>query len=748
MRDAFESIGNAVNQHNALESFNEMSDQDFLFEYKKALRATGSKEAAISSLSKKWLIDVSTVEGRVPADPKDDDATKKALLEDEGAKTEKGRGPEGKEIEDVAKTKTARSHEQADGEGLEPIKKTENESKAQHRGDAVFQSTDKKVNDDKDHFPINSASQARNALARAGQYSSSPKWYDGSLEELKASIERAVKKKYPSIDVGGEDKNESIDETQALGVSGDKVPAQQAGDKLPEAPSNKAVKSGEKTPDGEEIKKTDNAGDKLPDGPTTKSQKTGQTGETGQDVDGSKPNPAGVETGAPLPEAPGTKSQKIAQTKEANERTKAEVKAEIKDLKSELKMFKDEKSRADELRSRIMDKEAELANLDVEEGKIPDPTASTEDKIKAMYEITKEELENFKTAEELEVQEGLFFTKIADNAGAIEDSIKYFVGESDIALLEEGKEADVIGDDGIWIKIKPVMEDDDEEEEAEEAEEVEAPEEAPAEEEGEVDIAIVDEPIDEPEGDLVAQMDTDVVADVPVVEPAGSAAVSPGVIAGAERLFNLVQELERELSANADPEIIVATKNVVRTQLADLQLALGESILKEEKTMDLSEGMTPAEIKDHFMSLDESMIQETYAALETLEDALPESLYKELYLNVLKVLAKESVAEKGEQTIGEAIKEGKLSVDYFKQIKESLKKAKSFMKDKKYAEAAEQMDDCADDANDAAKAIRKIERNNGRDEEAKEAKAAAEAAKAEEIVEETPAEEEKVEDVA
>lgn len=81
------------------------------------------------------------------------------------------------------------------------VNEKKNVTKAETRGDCVFQSTSGKVKDNKDHFPINSASQARNALARAGQYSKVPSWYSGTLEELKSSIRSHVKSKYPSIEV-------------------------------------------------------------------------------------------------------------------------------------------------------------------------------------------------------------------------------------------------------------------------------------------------------------------------------------------------------------------------------------------------------------------------------------------------------------------------------------------------------------------------------------------------------------------
>jgi hypothetical protein len=53
--------------------------------------------------------------------------------------------------------------------------------------------------DKKDHFPINSISQGRNALARVHQYSKVPSWYKGSLESLQNLVSRKVHSKYPSI---------------------------------------------------------------------------------------------------------------------------------------------------------------------------------------------------------------------------------------------------------------------------------------------------------------------------------------------------------------------------------------------------------------------------------------------------------------------------------------------------------------------------------------------------------------------
>jgi hypothetical protein len=72
---------------------------------------------------------------------------------------------------------------------------------SRNRGNVVFAADNAKVKDKKDHFPINSEAQARNALARAGQYSTVPPWFNGTLEELKQMIADAVKSKFPSIEV-------------------------------------------------------------------------------------------------------------------------------------------------------------------------------------------------------------------------------------------------------------------------------------------------------------------------------------------------------------------------------------------------------------------------------------------------------------------------------------------------------------------------------------------------------------------
>jgi hypothetical protein len=80
--------------------------------------------------------------------------------------------------------------------------KLDPKAKVRNRGTVCVPASSAK--DKKDHFPINSIDQARNALARVHQYSSVPEWYSGSLKGLQALVSRKVHSKYPSI--GKEDK--------------------------------------------------------------------------------------------------------------------------------------------------------------------------------------------------------------------------------------------------------------------------------------------------------------------------------------------------------------------------------------------------------------------------------------------------------------------------------------------------------------------------------------------------------------
>jgi hypothetical protein len=84
---------------------------------------------------------------------------------------------------------------------INETKKGSSKAKVRTRPNPVFDSTHSKVNDNKDHFPLGNANQARNALARVAQYTSKPKWYNGTLESLKNAVKRAVHKEYPLIEI-------------------------------------------------------------------------------------------------------------------------------------------------------------------------------------------------------------------------------------------------------------------------------------------------------------------------------------------------------------------------------------------------------------------------------------------------------------------------------------------------------------------------------------------------------------------
>jgi len=67
------------------------------------------------------------------------------------------------------------------------------------KGSFIFPSSHPKVKSG-NHFPIDTEARARAALSYAGHHDSHP-WYKGTVEELRSAVRRAVKRKYPSIDV-------------------------------------------------------------------------------------------------------------------------------------------------------------------------------------------------------------------------------------------------------------------------------------------------------------------------------------------------------------------------------------------------------------------------------------------------------------------------------------------------------------------------------------------------------------------
>lgn len=91
--------------------------------------------------------------------------------------------------------------------GKSKEKKLDPKAKVRNRGTVCVPA--EKAKDKKDHFPINDADQARNALSRVHQYSSKPEWWSGSLKGLQDLVSRKVKAKYPKIDVGGKKEKKS-----------------------------------------------------------------------------------------------------------------------------------------------------------------------------------------------------------------------------------------------------------------------------------------------------------------------------------------------------------------------------------------------------------------------------------------------------------------------------------------------------------------------------------------------------------
>lgn len=78
--------------------------------------------------------------------------------------------------------------------------------KARARGTCCLPAEHSMVKDNKDHYPINDAAQARNALSRVSQHSGVPPWFRGTLSSLVNIVRRKVKAKYPSIEVSTDNK--------------------------------------------------------------------------------------------------------------------------------------------------------------------------------------------------------------------------------------------------------------------------------------------------------------------------------------------------------------------------------------------------------------------------------------------------------------------------------------------------------------------------------------------------------------
>ena len=86
-------------------------------------------------------------------------------------------------------------------EGVVVEAKEDPKAEVRNRPECIFDNTNPKVKDNKDHFPIDTEKRARNALAQANKFTEVPDWYSGSLTELVKTVAKAIKKKYPDIDV-------------------------------------------------------------------------------------------------------------------------------------------------------------------------------------------------------------------------------------------------------------------------------------------------------------------------------------------------------------------------------------------------------------------------------------------------------------------------------------------------------------------------------------------------------------------
>lgn len=84
-----------------------------------------------------------------------------------------------------------------DKEAAKKKEKLDPNAGVRNRGDVCVPAS--KAKDKKDHFPINSLTQARNALSQVAKYTKVPPWYNGSLKSLVEIVKRKVHKKYPSI---------------------------------------------------------------------------------------------------------------------------------------------------------------------------------------------------------------------------------------------------------------------------------------------------------------------------------------------------------------------------------------------------------------------------------------------------------------------------------------------------------------------------------------------------------------------
>ena len=56
-----------------------------------------------------------------------------------------------------------------------------------------------KVTDDKDHYPINSTTQAKNLAQKINDLTEKPSWWKGTLNQLKNTVMKCIKQTYPKL---------------------------------------------------------------------------------------------------------------------------------------------------------------------------------------------------------------------------------------------------------------------------------------------------------------------------------------------------------------------------------------------------------------------------------------------------------------------------------------------------------------------------------------------------------------------
>lgn len=103
-------------------------------------------------------------------------------------------------LKDVADTMIVNSLEARINEKKSQIIASINEAAEEKSGGTLCGKVNSKVTDGGEHFPINDLAHAKNALARVAQ-TAKHEWWDGTKEDLIKAVHKAVKAKFPSIEV-------------------------------------------------------------------------------------------------------------------------------------------------------------------------------------------------------------------------------------------------------------------------------------------------------------------------------------------------------------------------------------------------------------------------------------------------------------------------------------------------------------------------------------------------------------------